>query len=89
MAEEEFNIWKKEREKERVLDLIDKKGTIDVSQVSDILDKPMSEIEPIVVQLTDEKLIKSDIGNYYHLTFEGEKRIRFIRERERAQKGKS
>lgn len=78
---DEYEAWKREREKERVLDLINKKGTLDVSQVSDILDKPTKEIEPIVAQLTDEKLIKSEIGNYYHLTFEGERRIRIIRER--------
>jgi predicted transcriptional regulator len=83
-SNDEYEAWKREREKETVLDVIDKKGTLDISQVSDILNKPIKEIEPIVAQLANEKLIKSDIGNYYHLTFEGERLLSNIRGKKNA-----
>ena len=78
-SKDEFEVWKRQREKETVLDVIDRKGTLDISQVSDVLNKPKEEIEPIIAQLVSERLIKSDIGNYYHLTFDGEKALRIIR----------
>lgn len=78
-SKDEYEAWKRQKEKETVLDVIDRKGTLDISQVSDILKKPKEEIEPIIAQLVNERLIKSEIGNYYHLTFDGEKVLRNIR----------
>lgn len=74
--QDEFEIWKRENEKDRVLELISDKGTIDLNQVSGFLGKPLEETETIVAQLEKEKLIKSEIGGFYHLTFDGYKRVR-------------
>ena len=84
-SDPEFEVWKQEKEKDRIIDLISMKGTLDISQVSDILNKPIDEIKPLLTQLENAKLIKSDIGNYYHLTFEGQELLRCRKERSRIQ----
>lgn len=79
-TEDEFKAWQQET---RLLNLLSDKGTLDVSQVSDILDKPLEDIKPIIARLEKQKLIKSEVGNYYHLTFEGERQVRNLKAIER------
>jgi Mn-dependent DtxR family transcriptional regulator len=73
---EQYQLWLRENEKNRVLELISERNTIDVSQISDYLKKSPDETAEIIKELEQEKLIISDVGTYYHLTYEGYKRTR-------------
>lgn len=76
MSSDEYEAWKEEREKERVLNFISLKGTLDATQVSDILGKSLKETESILSKLEEEKFIENVHGNFFHLTYEGKKRVR-------------
>ena len=77
--QKEYEFWKKEHEKDRVLELISDKNTVDLSQVSDYLQKSSEETELIITELEYEGLVKIGIGTFYLLTYEGYKRVRLAR----------
>jgi Mn-dependent DtxR family transcriptional regulator len=79
MESNAFNSWKEQKEKDRVLSLIEERGTMDILQISDSLGKSPADSTIIVKKLQEQNLIQSKAGNIYQLTFEGYKRARMLR----------
>ena len=86
MESNAFNSWKEEREKDRVLSLIEERGTLDILQISDSLGKSPEDTKIIVQKLQEQNLIQSKAGNIYQLTFEGYKRARNLRSQQSNQR---
>jgi Mn-dependent DtxR family transcriptional regulator len=86
MESSEFNSWKEEREKDRVLALIEERGTLDILQISDSLGKSPEDTRKTIQKLQEQNLVQSKAGNIYQLTFEGYKRARMLRSQQSNQR---
>ena len=86
MESNAFTSWKEEREKDRVLSLIEERGTLDILQISDSLGKTPEDTKIIVQKLQEQNLVQSKAGNIYQLTFEGYKRARMLRSQQSNQR---
>jgi predicted ArsR family transcriptional regulator len=62
-----------EGETEKILALIGKSGTLDVTEISEVLGKSVNDAKKIMDQLESDELVQRKIGNYYQLSYKGYK----------------
>lgn len=75
-GKEGYENWLKEKQTNRVLEMISDRGTIDLIQASKYLGKSPEDTKKFLEELEDKKLIKRKIGDFYQLDFEGYQRVR-------------
>jgi len=72
--DDSYERWvQMEIEKRDVLGFINDMGSIDVTQASDFLHKPLNEARSLLEKLEKDYLIQRKIGNFYQLTYKGYK----------------
>jgi len=75
MSEEEIKAIIKQKKKEELLNYVQNKGTIDVSQADSFLkSEDLTETVKLLFELENEGYIENTIKDFFHITFEGEKR---------------
>ncbi len=75
LSEEEIKALLKEKKKDELLSYVKNQGTVDVTQAARFL-KSENESKEILLELENEGYVENTNADFYHITYEGEKRSR-------------